>query len=77
MKDKLGDEPVKFGYPSGKPLLSAMLVSGERSLKLETRKASFMVPLGDRSWSDEALVQLEFAPQESADEKKVATQAPH
>lgn len=75
MKDKMGDEPVKFSYASPEPLLAATLVDGERSQKLEHGKRTFQVPLGDRSWPDDALIQLEFAPQVAqaevpADDKK-------
>jgi hypothetical protein len=74
-KEKLGDEYLKFGYTSPKPLLAATLVSGDRSQKLESGKRSYRVPLGDRSWPDDALVQLEFAPPESAEQEKVAALA--
>jgi hypothetical protein len=65
-KAKMGDSHVKFGYTSPKPLLAATLVNGERSQKLENSTRSFKVPLGDRSWPDDALVQLEFAPEPAA-----------
>lgn len=74
-KEKLGDEPLKFGTASIKPLLAATLVHGERTQKLDSGKRSYQVPLGDRSWPDDALVKLEFAPPESAGDNKVAAQA--
>jgi hypothetical protein len=74
-KEKLGDEPLKFGFASTKPLLAATLVNGERSQKLDSGKRSFQVPLADRNWPDDALIRLEFAPPEDADDKKVAQHA--
>jgi hypothetical protein len=62
MKGEFNDEKFKFGYMSEKPLLSATLVDGEHSLKLESSKHGYQVALGDRSWPDDALVQLEYAP---------------
>jgi hypothetical protein len=76
-KEKLGDEPFKFGFTSLKPLLAATLVSGDRSQKLESGKRSYQVPLADRSWPDDALIQLEFAPPESATEQQVTTAVQH
>jgi hypothetical protein len=64
MKEKLADEPVRFGYASPRALLAAALVSGERRQRLPHGQRSFMVPLGERSWPDDALIELEFAPQE-------------
>jgi hypothetical protein len=76
-KEKLGDEPLKFGFTSLKPLLAATLVSGDRSQKLESGKRSYQVPLADRSWPDDALIQLEFAPPESATEQQFTTAVQH
>jgi hypothetical protein len=76
-KEKLGDEPLKFGYTSPKPLLAATLVNGDRSQKLDSGKRSYQVPLADPSWPDDALVQLEFAPAESATEQQVTAAAQH
>jgi hypothetical protein len=45
-------------------VLSAILVDGNRSKKLDTGKHSYQVNLGDKSWSDDALVQLAYAQDE-------------
>lgn len=41
-------------------LVRAILHEGNRSALLESRRRSFMAPLHDMSWSDEALVELEY-----------------
>jgi hypothetical protein len=60
----MGKEYVNFGFPSLVPLASATLTYGDRNEKLEGGKRGFSVRLGDPSWPDDALVKLEFAPQE-------------
>jgi hypothetical protein len=45
---------------SGK-LSAATLRDGERSLPLEVEDKSFRLPIGDTSWSNDAIVELEFA----------------
>jgi hypothetical protein len=57
----MGKEYLSFGYFSPAALASATLTYGDRSEKLETGEHSFNVKLGDKSWPDEALVQLEYA----------------
>jgi hypothetical protein len=57
----LGDDKAHFSYYSPAPVLSATLKDGNRSKQLETGEHSYQVNLGDKSWSDDALVQLEFA----------------
>lgn len=42
-------------------LSGATLVSGERRLPMKVSGARFTVPVGDRSWPDDALVELELA----------------
>ena len=54
------EDPPKFGFDAGAPVLKATLREGERSKELETSKNGFSVALSDPSWSDEALVELEF-----------------
>ena len=41
-------------------IVRAILHEGNRSALLESRRRSFMAPLHDMSWSDEALVELEY-----------------
>lgn len=58
----MGKEYVNFSYFSAPTLASATLIHGERSLKLDSGKHNFSVRLGDKSWPDDALVQLEYTP---------------
>jgi hypothetical protein len=60
----MGDGKTHFSYYSPAPVLSATLVDGNRSKKLDTGKHSYQVNLGDKSWSDDALVQLAYAQDE-------------
>jgi hypothetical protein len=43
-------------------LAKAVLYDGNRSMDLQVKDHGFEVPLGDTSWSDDAIVELEFAP---------------
>ncbi|MFC3457316.1 hypothetical protein [Massilia haematophila] len=54
------EERPKWGFDAGAPLLAATLREGERRQALDTGKTSFDVVLSDASWSDDALVELEF-----------------
>jgi hypothetical protein len=54
---------VNFSYQTEKPLLSAALTHEARSQTLEFRPRSYKVPLGDRSWPDDTLIRLEYAPE--------------
>lgn len=45
-------------------LVAATLRDGERSLALKVRGKSFSAPIGDTSWSNDAIVELEYAPPE-------------
>ncbi len=44
------------------PLSSAILRDGQRSMALRVKGARFEVPVGDTSWSNDAIVELAFAP---------------
>jgi hypothetical protein len=48
------------------PLASATLRDGERSMVLRVKDNRFMVPLGDASWSNDALVEVVPAPVQDA-----------
>lgn len=54
---------AKFWFRGYAPVASAKLTFGERSIDLKTKKHHFEAPTNDRSWPDDALIQLEFAPQ--------------
>jgi hypothetical protein len=53
-------------------LNAATLRDGERSLALEVEDRSFRVPIGDTSWSNDAIVEVEFA----GDDRTPAAAAP-
>ena len=53
-------------------LSAATLREGERTLALKVDGRSFRVPIGDTSWGDDAIVELEYAP---ATEPEVAPRA--
>jgi hypothetical protein len=57
----LGKEQVNFSFYSPSTVASARITYGDRSEKLESGKHSFSVRLGDTSWPNDALVQLEYA----------------
>jgi hypothetical protein len=59
-------EVIKFPFSTDRPLLTATLTAGDRSAKLNSAKRRFEVPLGDRSWPDDALVELGFAEPEDS-----------
>jgi hypothetical protein len=44
------------------PLASATLRDGDRSMLLRVKDTRFEVPLGDASWSNDALVEVVAAP---------------
>jgi hypothetical protein len=48
------------------PLSSAILRDGQRSMALRVKGARFEVPIGDTSWSNDAVVELAFAPSAEA-----------
>ena len=52
---------ARFGFHAERALAGALLVEGSRSALLKTRQESFEVPIGDSSWSNDALVELSFA----------------
>lgn len=56
-----GKSGFTFKHPHA--LRAAVLVDGNRSALLETEGKGFRVPLGDTSWSDETLVELEIEPE--------------
>jgi hypothetical protein len=60
----MGKEVPKFGFFSPGTLASATLTYGDRSEAVETDKHSFKVKLGDKSWPDDAMVRLQYAPEQ-------------
>jgi hypothetical protein len=60
----MGKEVPNFAFFSPATLASATLTYGDRSEQVETGKHSFKVKLGDKSWPDDALVRLQYAPEQ-------------
>lgn len=56
------DKKVRFSYSSAHTIAKAFLEEGARSANVEFSGKRFSLALYDQSWSDDALVQLEFAP---------------
>ncbi|SFB84014.1 hypothetical protein [Massilia yuzhufengensis] len=50
-----------FGYRTDRPLARALLVDGNRSALLKVEGRSFNVPIGNHTWSDDAVVELTWA----------------
>ncbi|UVW26832.1 hypothetical protein [Massilia sp. H6] len=50
-----------FGSRAEAPLAQAVLIDGNRSALLEVSGSSFNVPIGNSTWSDDAIVELHFA----------------
>ena len=48
------------------PLRGAVLVEGNRSANLRVRGRQFDLPIGDTSWGNDALIELDYAPASSA-----------
>lgn len=55
-------EKRSWAVDTGATLSAATLRDGERSLALAVKRSSFLVPIGDTSWSNDAVVELAFAP---------------
>jgi len=51
-----------WSHEGGAKLVAATLRDGERSMALKTEDKRFRLPIGDTSWSNDAIVELEFAP---------------
>ena len=49
-----------FPYRADQPLLAAVLIDGNRSAKLQVKGKTFQVPIGNLTWSDDALVELTY-----------------
>ncbi len=50
-----------FTFTAPQKLASARIVDGEKTKALKTWGTSFEVPVADKSWSNEALIEFEFA----------------
>jgi hypothetical protein len=61
-EEKRGGQKRAWAAYADGPLAAATLREGERSLALAVKARAFSVPLGDAGWSDDAVVELEYAP---------------
>ncbi|MYN03533.1 hypothetical protein GTP41_15660 [Pseudoduganella sp. DS3] len=60
---------INFTFASLRMIDGAEMVDGERRKTLETGDFGFQVPLGEVEWSDNARIELRYAPELTADEK--------
>ena len=60
--DWCGRKDMNLAFPSPPGLESARISHGARTLELTLHDKDFMAPIGDRSWPDDALITLKFAP---------------
>ncbi|WP_288378187.1 hypothetical protein [uncultured Massilia sp.] len=51
-----------FSFTAEQPVLEAVLVEGNRSALLRSSGRSYSVPLGEGTWSDDAIIELQYAP---------------
>lgn len=51
---------VHFSYPSQQPLRKATISYGTKKRHLEVLDRSYKVPLGERQWPDDAVIELEY-----------------
>ncbi len=60
---------VNFSFASLRALEGAEIVDGERRQKLETFDFSFRAPIAQSEWSNDARIELQYAPEPTAEEK--------
>ena len=59
--DWCGHEKIDWTIRSMKRLAGATLVDGERKVELKLEGSEYRVPIGDKSWPDDARIELRFA----------------
>lgn len=52
---------AQFWFSAARPVASAVIREGAREAEVKVQKWSFLPPLGDQSWSNDALIELHFA----------------
>lgn len=60
--DWCGKKDMNLAFPAPPGLEAARLSHGGRAVALTLHDRDFMAPIGDRSWPDDALITLQFAP---------------
>jgi hypothetical protein len=59
--DWCGKKDMNLSFPVERALDSARLSHGGRSIALTLHGKSYMAPVGNRNWPDDALVELTYA----------------
>jgi hypothetical protein len=67
--DWCGKKDMNLGFPVGRVLDSAKLSHGGRSINLDLHGKSYMAPIGNRDWPDNALIELSYAEEAAAPAK--------
>jgi hypothetical protein len=52
---------AQFWFSAAQPVESAVIREGGREAEVKVQKWSFLPPVGDQSWSNDALIELHFA----------------
>ncbi|MGW8390670.1 hypothetical protein [Pseudoduganella sp. HUAS MS19] len=60
---------VRFSFRSLRPLEGAEIVDGGRRERIETSDFSYRSPIGESDWSNEARIELRYAPELTPEEK--------
>jgi hypothetical protein len=58
-----GQKKAQFWFSAAQPLQSAVIRENGREGEVKVQKWSFLPPVGDETWSDDALIELRFASQ--------------
>ncbi|MGO4379303.1 hypothetical protein AB4Z19_13575 [Pseudoduganella sp. RAF19] len=57
---------AEFWFSGGHPLESAVLREGERTAEVKVKEWSYLAPLGDETWSNDALIEFKYGPEPAA-----------
>jgi len=58
-----GQKKAQFWFSAARPLQSAVIRENGREGEVKVQKWSFLPPVGDETWSNDALIELSYAPQ--------------
>lgn len=64
--DWCGHEKIGWTIKTPGPLAGATLVDGDRKVELKREGSDYHVPIGDKSWPDDARIELRFVEPEGA-----------